>query len=194
MGCKKLKRGKFAVIILKNIRGIFAALLCLTLVSGCHVIGIEVIHPSVKQKQHYLFFKGATVATSGNGLSVYGGSLAAKFPMEGKVNNQAELIKVLGEPDVQTETSVRYNTRNMHWWGIVLDCAIFPIPATLPIMVPTGKGGYVEISFQKDGKVSLSEYKTHSNFFGLSGGEVEFTKFYWGNTSGAWFGDDFGNN
>ena len=140
-------------------------LLLTALISGCCAIGVETVSPSFRSVSY--------VKLNDHHFSSY------------DRNTKEELIKSLGEPVAQTSEVLRYKAQPMKWSGVAIDCAIFPIPLTVPLMVPTGRC-FVDFNF-KDGRVqSITVQKMSSKFYGFGSGDNE-AGWFWGNQSGFWF-------
>jgi len=99
-----------------------------------------------------------------------------------------DIVAILGRPSTTGPNYLRYRLNHSSWHGIAVDFAIFPIPLTIPLMVPGGKGGCVDIVFDQKG-TNLVKYVTASKFYGYGSADNE-SGFYAGSQSGFWFNPD----
>lgn len=107
-----------------------------------------------------------------------------------RVRNRADIKEILGEPNVTKPQSIIYDTNKRSWRGIVVDAAIFPIPLTIPLMLPGTKNGYIEFLFDQDGKISsIYEHGPTSKFYGFWGADSGYG-FSEGTEPGFWFHEE----
>lgn len=90
------------------------------------------------------------------------------------VDDAKSIIGILGVPDKQSATSLRYNNDKRSWKGFAIDLAIFPIPLTIPLMLPGDKDGYAEFQLDDNGNIYLLRYGNTSKLYG-----------FWGDDSGC---------
>gem|GEM_PF-5901341 len=176
---------------LSRIAGPLLLLSILALMPGCAAIGFEVIGPH-KADSRFARINGYQVhcAMDHETPVVEASKTAAKDTQKTEFKtlrspSPQDVVALLGKPLKQGNGFVRYRTGKRLWRGVALDCAVFPVPLTLPLMVPGGKAGYVDIVFGPK-EVKMIQYGTASKFYGYAVGRKR-TGFYWGSTSGLWF-------
>jgi len=138
-------------------------------INGCCAIGVETIYPQIKSTNQI--------------------KLKGKYIHVANAQTRTEILKIMGEPNSQSINSLKYKTEKLQWRGMAIDCAVFPIPLTLPFIIPTGKGGFVEFRFKENKIETIYVYKTYSKFFGYAASDNE-SGFYSGNQSGLWFSSE----
>jgi len=175
------------------VRGMLLVLV-LALTSGCAAIGIEVIG-SGKAEVAWANVNDFSVHHWQTDSNISAFEFSQARP-EGALNatNQLvrlsspstnDIINLLGAPSEQGTSYLRYRTGKWAWHGIAIDLAIFPIPLTIPLMVPGGKSGHVDFVFYR-GETRLVRYGALSKFYGYGASDKE-SGFYWGSEPGFWF-------
>jgi hypothetical protein len=160
--------------------------LALPIASGCVGIGVESIGPrnadtgaatvdniSLRWRSNRL----TSVTSAGTNL------LAELDPL-----STDDLIHVLGVPSQRGGNFIRYRTGKRAWRGIAIDLVIFPIPLTIPLILPGGKTGYVDFVSDESG-IKVVGYGPLSKFYGFAADDKE-CGFYWGSQPGFWFNPD----
>jgi hypothetical protein len=161
----------------------------LALASGCISIGVETIGPG----------KAEVYQMHANNVSVWRDNVFYNFEINGPEGGSAEtnrtvrldsastndITNILGAPSEKGTNFIRYQTGKWAWHGVAIDLAIFPIPLTIPLIVPGGKTGYVDFVFDKGG-TRLVRYGTLSKFYGYAADDKE-SGFYNGTKPGFWF-------
>ena len=174
---------------LGTMRGMLLVLVLL-FTQGCCWIGIETIG---SHKAEVYQARADNFSVWRNNDAVYNFEISSPESGPAGTNQSARLyspstndiISLLGAPSEQGTNYLRYRTGKWAWHGIAIDLAIFPIPLTIPLMVPGGKTGYVDFVFDKSG-TNLVRYGPLSKFYGYAANDKD-SGFRWGWDLGIWF-------
>jgi hypothetical protein len=158
----------------------------LALVPGCAAIGIEVIKPR-KTEIYTAHINHLSVRHQVDNNSFYINTETnqlAKLPSP----SIDDLARIVGTPAERGDHFIRYGAGKRAWRGIAIDLAIFPVPLTIPLMVPGGKLGSVDFVFGPN-ETNIVMYSTSSRFYGYEADDKD-GGWRWGEPRGFWFGGD----
>ena len=161
-------------------------LLLLVLIPGCVGIGVETIGPR-KTDEDRAIVGDIHLGWVSNKLVVLSPIGTNQFAGLHQLSTN-DILNILGTPTECGSNFIRYSTGERAWHGIAIDFAIFPIPLTIPLMIPGGKIGYVDFSQDASG-VKVVGYGPCSKFFGFVADDYS-ARFSSGTEAGFWFHPD----
>jgi hypothetical protein len=156
------------------------------LLSGCAAIGWETIAPRPLESGDATVH-GVSLQWRENRLTYMDRAKTNRLPTVVSYSTN-DIIQILGHPAEMNGNHIRYRTGKRAWRGIAIDFAIFPVPLTIPLMVPGGKTGYVDFVSDENG-LTVKGYGPRSRFYGYGAGDNK-SGFYWGTEPGFWFGEE----